>query len=368
MPGLAFYVSGHGFGHATRCVALLRALRARAPELPLHVRSQAPHWIFTERDARVETSAAAVDPGVIQSSGLDLDLEATLAAHQAFLAGWDAAVEREAAFLRELRPALVVGDVPPLAFAAAARAALPAVAIANFSWEWIFSVWAREDPRWRPMAERYGAAYAPAEQAFRLPLHSSEDFSCFGRVTDTGLLVNRSRRSREACRTALGGAPDDPRRWVLVSFGGFGPSAFRGAADPGLSGTLFVGLEPGAPRGFPGEWILLERPSPIAHEDLMQACDAVLGKAGYGTIAEALAHDTRFLYLPRENFPEVPVLEAALEAFGAARPMTREAFESGRWGEALDALFRLPPRHCGLATDGAEQISAALLARIGRDA
>ena len=46
---LAVYVSGHGFGHATRSVAWLRALRERTVDLAVHVRTEAPHWLFEER-------------------------------------------------------------------------------------------------------------------------------------------------------------------------------------------------------------------------------------------------------------------------------------------------------------------------------
>jgi len=44
---LVFYVSGHGYGHATRSVALIAALRRMSPDpLRIHVRSGAPRWIF----------------------------------------------------------------------------------------------------------------------------------------------------------------------------------------------------------------------------------------------------------------------------------------------------------------------------------
>jgi L-arabinokinase len=361
---LAFYVSGHGFGHATRCVALIAALRTRAPGLRVHVRSQAPAWIFRERDARVECSAAPIDPGVIQPSGLDLDLPATLAAHQAFVADWESALEREARALDALAPALVVGDIPPLAFAAAARAGVPGAALANFSWDWIFETWAAADPRWGPIIDRYREAYAHAEVAYRLPFHG--DFSAFRRVVDTPLLVNRSRRSRLECRSELGVSARDPRRLVLVSFGGFGSAAVRVDGAEDLSAYLFVGLGGPAPAGFPGQWIDVARPSPLPHEDLVHACDAIVGKAGYGTIAEALAHGRRFLFLPRADFPEVPVLEEALLRHGCARAMPRDDFASGRWRAHLDALFAQPEAPCELACNGADAIAEALLARIVR--
>jgi L-arabinokinase len=362
-PRLLFYVSGHGFGHATRIRALIAALVERAPAgIAAHVRTEAPHWIFTERDAGVTCTAAPVDAGVAQQSGMDVDLEATLAAHEAFVGTWEGAVAREARFIERLGPALVVADIPPLAFAAAERARVPAVGVANFSWDWVVEQYAEDDPRWAPIAARYRAAYGCAERLYRLPLHG--DLAAFREIVDAPFLVNRSRDGRAACRERLGVPDGDPRRLVLVSFGGFGCGPVAGAADDDLADYRFA-IVGAKPSGVGGEWIELPRPFPLAHEDVMCACDAVLGKTGYGTVAEALAHDIRFLYLPRDGFPEAPILEAGVTRLGCARPMPRSDFEAGRWRPHLDALFALPDTAAPVATNGAEFIADALLERVG---
>jgi L-arabinokinase len=356
---LVVYVSGHGFGHATRSIAWLRALRERAAGLEIHVRTEAPHWLFEERGLEVSCSAAPVDPGVLQTTSLDIDAAGTLAAHAAFLAGWGRAVEREAAFLREVRAELVVADIPPLAFAAARRAGVPSLAVGNFCWDWIFGCWARRDPRWREPARRYREAAGLAEAALRAPLHG--DFSAFREVRPVAHVVNRSRRKRAACRADLGVNAGDRRRLVLVSFGGFGGASLLGGTARGdLSGYRFVALEPNAPRGLPGDWVFLPRPAPLPHEDIVHACDAVIGKAGYGTVAEAIAHRTRFLFLPRRGFPEVPVLERGLREWGAARSMPRRDFAAGRWRRHLDALFEGPPPPAPPPCDGARAVASAV--------
>jgi L-arabinokinase len=345
-PQLLFYVSGHGFGHATRIRALIAALAERAPAGPrVHVRTEAPHWIFTERDAGVDCTSAPVDAGVLQHGGMDLDIDGTLAAHEAFAADWEGALAREARFIEGLAPDLVVADIPPLAFAAARRAGVPAVGVANFSWDWILAQWAAAEPRWAPIAARYREAYGGAECLYRLPLHA--DLSAFREIVDVPLLVNRSRASRSDCRERLGLTRDDPRRLVLVSFGGFESGPVAGGAGEDLGGYVFA--------------IVGEKPAPLAHEDLMCACDAVIGKTGYGTVAEALAHRVRFLFLPRKGFPEVPILEAGVTRLGRARPMPRADFAAGRWRRHLDALFAMPPPIPPSATDGAELIANALL-------
>lgn len=363
MARLLFYVSGHGFGHATRACAVIAALRERAgPSLEIGVRSEAPAWIFTQRDPHLRCTPARVDVGMLQPNGLDLDLPGTLAAHEAFTADWEAAVAREAAVIADLGASLVAADIPPLPFAAARRAGVAGVGIANFSWDWILDGYAESEPRWRPIVARYREAYGEAQALFRLPFHG--DLSAFHPIVDVPLVVNRSTRTRAECRRSLGLADGDRRRLVLVSFGGFGSGPLGAAAHEDLSGYVFAGFGP-RPTGFAGEWIAVPQPSPIRHEDLIRACDAILGKPGYGTVAEVIAHRTRFLYLPRRDFREIPLLERGLDRHACARSMPRESFARGPWRPHLDALFAMPAAREAMPAHGAEVVADALLDRLG---
>ena len=364
MRRIAFYVSAHGFGHAVRIGALLAALRERSRgdlersrgDLELLVRSEAPRELFARRDPQAGHSAARIDVGVVQRSALDLDLPASLAAHEAFLAGWDAAVAREAAWLHEARADLVVGDIPPLAFAAAHRAGIARVAIANFSWDWVLDAWAGDDPRWRPVVARYADAYGLAERLFRLPLHG--ELHAFPSVVDVPFLVNRSRADPARVGEQLGFAADDPRPLVLVSFGGFGSGPVAAARWDALDAYRFVGF--GAPpAGFPASWCPV--PAHVAHEDVVAACDVLVGKPGYSTCAEVIAHRARFLHLPRTNFREVPALESGLASFACSQPMPREDFFGGRWRRHLDAIVARPRPPVAPPANGAEVIAEALL-------
>jgi L-arabinokinase len=367
---LLFYVSGHGFGHATRIRALIDTLCQRGtPALEIHVRTEAPHWIFTERSQRaagtIACSTAKVDEGVLQRGGLDLDLAGTLAAHESFVREWDRTLEREIAWIRDFRPSLVVGDLPPLAFAAAARTGVPSVGIANFSWDWILEAYTEREPRFRPIVTRYAEAYATVETLFRLPLAGA--FDAFPNVVEAPLLVSHSTRTRDDCRAALGIPLADSRKLVLVSFGGFSGGSNTPHRDEDLSDYRFVGLgsEPDLPHSSRTEWLALPKPSPIPHEDLMRACDAILGKPGYGTVAEAIVHDTRFLFPPRIGFREVPVLESGLARYGCSLRMPREDFEAGRWLPHLTALFKLPRPTETLAPTGNTFIADALREQLG---
>ena len=52
---IAFYVSGHGFGHASRDIEVLNELGRRRPEVGVVLRTSAPRWIFDLTLKRRET-------------------------------------------------------------------------------------------------------------------------------------------------------------------------------------------------------------------------------------------------------------------------------------------------------------------------
>jgi hypothetical protein len=363
---LVFYVSGHGFGHATRNAALIEALRRMSSDpLRIHVRSGAPDWIFGERDSHLSFSSASFDPGIVQSNALDVDLEATVRAHQRFLGSWATRLGEEAELLRHLAPRVVVSDIAPLAIGAAAAAGIPAVGVSNFSWDWILAGYADREPRLRPAIQRYAEAYGEAECVFRLPMHG--DLGAFPAIVDVPLLTRRSRLPRALARSRLGITGDEGLPVVLISFGGSGGQPIVPLDGPDLAGMLFL-ASADRPRGFRGDWRRIPNPTALPHEELVAACDVVIGKPGYSTVAEVLAHRTRFLYIPRAGYTEGPVLEAGLQRDGCARAIPRDDFFAGRWRGHLDALPAQPLPAQPPAANGAEVIAAQLLERFASGA
>jgi hypothetical protein len=128
-------------------------------------------------------------------------------------------VRDEAAVIRQLGATLVVGDIPPLAFAAAHEASVPSVALGNFTWDWIYSHYPQFESLSPDVIATIRRAYALASQALRLPFHGG--FEPMAPVTrDIPLVTRRARHSRDHVRRIL--AVDDGRPVVLASFGGHG--------------------------------------------------------------------------------------------------------------------------------------------------
>jgi hypothetical protein len=96
MPHVAFYITGHGFGHATRMAAVASALAWQTSGLKISLISTAPEWLFRMNipcDFRLRRRA--LDVGVIQVDSIRLDPAATLLAYARLLESQPAVVEEE---------------------------------------------------------------------------------------------------------------------------------------------------------------------------------------------------------------------------------------------------------------------------------
>lgn len=366
---VVFYISGHGFGHASRSIEIINALGAMAPEARIHVRTSTAPWLFDATlRVRATLEPVACDTGVIQADSLRLDERETIREAVRFQAGFDALANRETAFLRQVGASAVVGDIPPLAFAAAARGGVPSVAISNFAWDWIYEGYpeALEDAPWLPAAIR--DAYAQASLLLRLPMWGGLAWwPC--PAADLPFVARHARSDAEDVRRYLGVA--DGRRIALASFGGLGIRGLNLEPLAGLRDWVVVtsahALETSS--AIPSGVVLLDDRAiyraGFRYEDLVRTSDVVVTKPGYGIIAECLANDTALLYTARGRFAEYDVLVAHMPRFLRCAFIGPDDLHEGRWRDHLDRLVDQPAPPEQPATDGADVAARAILRLAG---
>ena len=340
-----FYISGHGFGHASRAIELMNAIAAKRPSVRLTARTEVPPWLFEDYAATpVDVQPCEVDTGVVQIGSLRTDEEATARRAAAFYRDIDRRADEEGAALKRDRVDIVLGDIPPLAFLAAARAGVPSVAIGNFTWDWIYGHYRAFETLAPGVVATIRQAYMTATAALRLPLHGG--FESIASITrDVPFIARRSTRDRAETRRLLG-VPDH-NRLALVSFGAYGvdlPLDEIRRANPSL--TI----------------VMVDRPPrPLKYQDIVAAADVVLSKPGYGIVSECAAHGTPLLYTDRGRFIEYDVFVAGMPRVLRCRYISHEDLFAGRWTEAIDSLLLQPHPPERARVDGAEVAADAIL-------
>jgi hypothetical protein len=364
-PDVVFYISGHGFGHASREVEIINALGTARPDIRLVIRSAvSPGLLARTLTVPYELRPGPCDSGIVQSSSVTHDDEATVQAAIEYFGNWASHIDTEVNDLGVTRPAAIVADIPPVAFEVGERIGVPTIAISNFTWDWIYEThpgMTEAAPWVLPLIRN---AYRKASLALELPF--SGGFEVFPRRLSLPLVARHPTRTRRETRTHFGLPPDRPA--VLLSFGGYGLPELDLREIDCLGGWTVVTTDRITPQGPPvpdGVVYVVERAfigSGFRYEDLVAAVDVVLTKPGYGIVAECVATGTAMLYTSRGQFREYDVLVAGLQRFARSRFLPQADLFEGRWLEALEALRDRPAPAERMAADGAD-VAARVIAR-----
>ena len=363
---LVFYISGHAFGHASRCIEVINAVLAADAAAEVVVRTSAARWLFdVSVRGRIEFHERVCDTGAVQRDSLHLDEERTIGEASQFMAGLDPMAEEEAGFLRRRGATLVVGDIPPLAFRAAHLLGLPAVAMGNFTWDWIYEGYSDALAGRPDLLPDIRRAYRHATLALRLPMWGGFD-QWRSPIVDLPFVARHSARSAAEVKEMAGVPPQ--HRVALASFGGLGVQGLPLGPLARLDGWTVVttahardmlGPVPAGVRVLEDEAVYAKG---LRYEDLVRAADVVVTKPGYGIIAECIANDAAILYTDRGSFREYDVLVEAMPRYLRARYMPREHLFEGRWQDHLDAVIAAPAPPERPRTDGAVVAASYLLA------
>ncbi|KIM40581.1 hypothetical protein M413DRAFT_446014 [Hebeloma cylindrosporum] len=139
---LAYYCSGHGYGHATRVSAFARhLLSVKEEDRPfVYIVSSAPEHVFSDSIAcGARYRYAEIDPVIVQPLAYRVDRRKSVEVLKKFLLKKDELLERERQWLLQINAHCVLSDAAFLGCLAASAAGLPSILITNFSFDSVYS-------------------------------------------------------------------------------------------------------------------------------------------------------------------------------------------------------------------------------------
>ncbi|KAJ7521489.1 hypothetical protein O6H91_19G056700 [Diphasiastrum complanatum] len=350
----AYYVTGHGFGHATRVVEVARHLVCAGHEV--HIVTGAPEFVFKREipSSRLHIRKVLLDCGAVQSDALTVDRLASLEQYsQTAVLPRASILSTEAKWLQSIKANLVVSDIVPVACRAAAEAGIPSVCVTNFSWDFIYAEYVTAaGHHHQSIVWQIAEDYSYALFLIRLPGYCP--MPAFRDVIDVPLVVRKVRRTKEEVRKEFG--VEDDAKLLVLNFGGqiaswslkeeFLPSGWK---------CVVCGASP--KDQLPPKFIAPGRDAYTP--DLIAASDCMLGKIGYGTVSEALAYKVPFVFVRRDYFNEEPFLRNMLEFYQGGVEMIRRDFLIGRWQPYLQRALKMQPTFVGDVNGG--QVVANIL-------
>ncbi len=333
---LAVFVSPHGFGHAARASAVMRALAPHVTE-PFQLFATTPRWFFDEAVAgRYVLHQVETDVGFRQRDALAFDLDGTVRALDRFLPFDPALVEALSAKVSAARCGAVLCDISPLGVAVAERAGVPSILVENFIWPWLYEPLLTEAPG-------LAAHAATLERWFsRATVHIQATPFCEPTPAAAPVppVCRPVCRSREEVRRELSIPLDAPT--VVLTMGGVDQALPFLGRLPGLAPVHFIVTGAPATRSE-GTVRAFDRDTRLYMPDLVGAADAVVAKLGYSTLAEVWSAGKPLARITRDDFREMPALDAWAERNVPGFAVPAADFAGGGWLERVDELLALAP-------------------------
>ena len=354
---IAYYITAHGYGHGVRSGDILGALLAAHPGLKVTVTTDLPADFLRSRvpSGNLAVRPGAFDVGMVQKDSIRVDVDATLARALELAEERPKLIDYEAEMLRAEGADLVVADIPAIPLEAAAEVGIPAVAVGNFSWDWIYAPFVARDPRWRPVIQMFAEGYRKSKLLLKLPF--SPAMSIFPKRVDLPLLAKpgRARRAELARRTGA----DPAKRWVLLSFTTLDWTAAALREVETLADFEFFTVKPLAWPGWKNVHAV-DR-TKIGFSDVLASADVAVTKPGYGILSECVANAKPMIYAEREDFIEYPLLERELKRYLKNVHIPAAELYAGRLGAALAAVESAPAPLETLPAGGAEMAADILM-------
>ncbi|MDM8524441.1 hypothetical protein QUF80_13820 [Desulfococcaceae bacterium HSG8] len=337
---IAWFVSPHGFGHAARSAAIMAALLEIDDSIGFEIFTKVPSWFFQKPlSGYFDYHSLLTDIGLVQKDPLHEDLTETIQSLDSFLPFDPSRIADLCRFVNQLKCSLIVCDIAPVGIAAARHAGIPSILIENFTWDWIYEWYGLQ---MEPYMNYLQAIFRSADYHIQ-----TEPVCCPCEADLTTLPVSRkSRVSGWKIREKLK-IPTN-KKMIMITMGGVlsdSQSFFRKHFLKKLAyqdNMYFVIPGVGQCPETIRNTVLLPHNSDFFHPDLINACDAVVGKAGYSTIAEVYHAGVPFGYISRPFFRESGVLTSFIEKQMSGLPIEEADFQDGKWVSHLEKLLSLP--------------------------
>ena len=351
MLNVAYFITSHGFGHASRACAVMLAFQEKLPDIHFYIYGNIPEWFFTESGINHFTlQPIETDIGLIQTSPFDIDFSTTLSRLAGFYEQYDTNVANISESLLKNRISFVLCDVAIMGISAAEKADIPSFLVENFTWDWIYEAYHHDYPAFSQYSKRINQIIKKADYHYL-----TEPFCQYPRsLRGIAKPISRpSRQSRKETRTQLN-IPAS-HKVILLSMGGIPDQIQIDASCMNQPRITYIVPGIGSEIKQVENTIFLPHHSSFYHPDLVHCADAIIAKVGYSTIAEAYAANIPMGYIPRYDFPESRFLsEYIVEKLNGVEIKLKEIL-SGKWTEKIDQLLAspLPPKE---HINGAEQI------------
>ncbi len=145
---IAYFVTPHGFGHAARAAAVMKALADIDAAVQFEIFTTVPSWFFQDSMATgFNYHHLVTDIGLVQKSAFQADLDDTLRRLNGFFPLATSLIAQTAETIKSLNCVLIICEIAPMGILVAKEAGIPSILVENFTWDWLYQQYTATDSR-----------------------------------------------------------------------------------------------------------------------------------------------------------------------------------------------------------------------------
>ncbi|MHA1933359.1 MAG: glycosyltransferase family protein, partial [Promethearchaeota archaeon] len=298
MTTIAYFISDHGFGHASRSIAIIRSLLNCDLDISINLHTSNPLGFVrnslssSEYRDRFDFHDMVNDFGFIKrKQTFTIDHVETAKEVHRWIQSWqESYLFDKFIYLKSKNVDLVISDISPQPFILAKKLDVPSIAISNFTWFDIYqnSSYQQDD------LEKIWSAYRDASLGLLLPFNFKNEVFCS--TFETNLVSRTPTRTREQMRKEL-----DLGSSSMVVYTGTGSAMTNPFQKEWLYDSEIVYII-GSLSTIENENNTRKIPTnDYESQDFIACSDIALIKPGYSSVSEAVRSQIPIIGV---NFPQ----------------------------------------------------------------
>jgi len=349
---IACFITSHGFGHATRSIAVLNKL-AQKENVKLSIFSTLPDWFFKENFTGIPFAYHHVetDIGLVQKSPFVHDLNLTINRLTNFLTFKKEKIDPIIQIFEKELFDFIFCDISPLGLHVGNKLKIPTCLLENFTWDWIYESYLSENRNFKEPIKRLKKIFE------RTDLHIQTNPICQpqNHLIQINPIFRPCQQSKEQTTRQLGINLNKPI--ILITTGGIAQkfSFLEKIKKDEKHFYLIIGDYQQIEKR--GNFILLPQKNEFHFPDLIQLSDGVVGKVGYGTVSEVWGARKPLIGIFRDGFRESPPMRKFVKRNIPGFEISHSSFQQGEWIQKIEQLINEPKNSAKTIENGTEKAS-----------
>ena len=285
MKTILFYVSDHGFGHATRCIALTRKLQKNY-KIIIKNHNAFKFLKNSLMDGNIFDMKTDVGPAYNWKTQT-MEYGKTQLDFDRFIKKENSWIEKEINFCKKINPDLIISDISPISLRLSHKMNIPSISIANFSWSDIIETFPESEKR-NDILHWLDESFSLSTLVLQLPLHMN--LRGYLRKKNASLLTREINVSKSDLIEKLG-----IKKKVILSYSNH---------DIFFSNQILKNFDI---LQMKQNYMFLNYnkiDDIFEGQNLTSLASCVVSKIGYGVVSDCLKNKIPMLLISRKNYPE----------------------------------------------------------------